>query len=142
MIDAFMIWLNANQGAATALAAIVSTLATVVLAVTTIVYAWHTWQLAKENRLLRKAGTDPQVVAYAMINPRVYGAIDFVIANIGKGAARNVSFKIITGGEDLKAKSVRLPLASVKFAFLPQDDQIFTGMGKLALYARIPAVSL
>lgn len=81
-------WLKIDESAATALLALTTATATIVLAATTIVYAWHTWQLVKENRLLRKAGTDPQVVAFAIINPHVYGAIDFVMANVGKGPAR------------------------------------------------------
>lgn len=125
----FIAWLNANSGAISVLASIVAALATVVLMATTIVYAWHTWQLAKENRLLRKAGTDPQVVAYASLNPRAWGAIEFVISNLGKGAARNVTFKIVSGGEDFDRKKVRLPHAGVRFSFLPQGDQISTMLG-------------
>lgn len=90
-----IVWLNANAGAVSALASGVSAVAAIVLMITTIVYAKFTWQLTVENRLLRKAGTDPQVVGYAAINPRVFGAIDFVIRNIGKGAARNVSYKLL-----------------------------------------------
>jgi hypothetical protein len=122
-------WLNANAGAVGAIASAVSAFAAVVLMGTTIVYAWHTSQLAIENRLQRKAGTEPQVVGYAIINARVYGAIDFVIRNIGKGAARNVSYDIVAGGDDLRAKKVRLPPTGVKYAFLPQDEQISTFMG-------------
>jgi hypothetical protein len=55
-------WLNANAGAVSALASMVSAFAAIILMGTTIVYAIYTWQLAVENRLLRKAGTDPQVV--------------------------------------------------------------------------------
>jgi hypothetical protein len=124
-------WLNSNAGAITVLASIVTALATAILMATTIVYAWHTWQLAKENRLLRKAGTDPQVVAYASLNPRVFGAIDYVLANIGKGAAKNITFEILSGGENFGPKNVHLPHRGVKFAFLPQGEQIstFLGMG-------------
>ena len=122
-------WLNTNANAVIALASTVSAFAAMILMVVTIIYARYTWQLTVENRLLRKAGTDPQVVAYATINPRVYGAIDFVIANIGKGAARNVSYKVAAGGNDLKTKNVRLPLTGITFAFLPQDEQISTSMG-------------
>ena len=122
-------WLNTNANAVIALASTVSAFAAMILMVVTIIYARYTWQLTVENCLLRKAGTDPQVVAYATINPRVYGAIDFVIANIGKGAARNVSYKVAAGGNDLKTKNVRLPLTGITFAFLPQDEQISTSMG-------------
>ena len=129
MIHNFIVWLNSNIGAITGFASIIAAIATVVLALTTIVYAWHTWQLAKENRLLRKAGTDPQVVAYASLNPRVWGAIDFVISNIGKGAAQNISFEILSSGQDFDQKKIRLPHKGVKFAFLPQGDQITTMLG-------------
>jgi|HubBroStandDraft_4_1064222.scaffolds.fasta_scaffold237761_1 hypothetical protein len=122
-------WLNANAAAVSALASIGSAVAAIVLMITTIVYAIYTWQLAVENRLLRKAGTDPQVVGYAAINPRVFGAVDFVIRNIGRGAARNVSYRIVAGGDDLRAKNVRVLPAGVKFAFLPQDEQLAETMG-------------
>jgi hypothetical protein len=71
-------WLNSIQGGVVALSSIV-------LALTTIVYAWHTSVLAKENRLLREAGTEPQVIAYLSLNLRHIGALEFVIANIGRG---------------------------------------------------------
>ncbi len=122
-------WLNVNAVSVSALASVGSAFATIILMGTTIVYAKYTWDLAVENRLLRKAGTEPQVVGYAAINPRVWGAIDFVIRNIGKGAARNVSYKIVAGGDDLKAKNARLLPAGIKFAFLPQDEQLSETMG-------------
>jgi hypothetical protein len=86
-------------------------------------------RLASENRRLRKTEGDPLVVAYATINPRVYAAIDFVIANIGKGPARNISYKVVLGGEDLKAKNVRMLPAEVNYAFLPAGEQLSTWMG-------------
>lgn len=122
-------WLNANASAVQAITSVVTTFTAIVLMGTTIIYAIHTWQLAVENRLLRKAGTDPQVVGYATINPRVFGAIDFVIRNVGKGAARNVSYKIIGGGDDLSGKNVSLLPSGVTFDFLPQDEQLSASMG-------------
>jgi hypothetical protein len=124
-----IVWLNENANAVSAMASVVSAFAAVVLMATTIVYAIYTWQLTIENRLLRKAGTDPQVVACATINPRVFAAIDFVIKNVGRGAARNISYKIVSGGEQLKGRDVRLLPEGVCFAFLPQDDQLSASMG-------------
>ncbi len=130
-MDDLMAWLVAHQAAVIALATVVTAITSFVIAVTTIVYAWHTRNLAIENTRLRKAGTDPQVVAYATIDPLVFSAINFVIANIGKGPARNVRFEIIAGGADFESKQVRMPHAAVTFKFLPQDDKIsqFMGMG-------------
>ena len=122
-------WLNENANAVSAVASVVSAFAAVVLMGTTIVYAAYTWQLMVENRLLRKSGTDPQVVAYATINPRVFAAIDFVIRNVGRGAARNISYKIVSGGEDLKGRDVHLLAEGISFAFLPQDEQLSATMG-------------
>src|SRR5665213_3579264 len=124
-------WLNVHQAAVIALATVVTAFTSVILAITTIVYAWHTRNLAVENTRLRKAGTDPQVVAYAAIDPLVYGAMNFVIANVGKGPARNIRFDIVSGGDDFVAKEVRMPHAAVTFKFLPQDEKIsqFMNMG-------------
>jgi hypothetical protein len=126
-----MAWLNQHQAAVIALATVVTAVTSVVLAVTTIVYAWHTRNLANENTRLRKAETDPQVVAYASIDPLVFGAMNFVIANVGRGPARNVRFDVVTGGDDFGTKEVRLPHAAVTFNFLPQDEKIsqFMNMG-------------
>lgn len=125
MID----WLNTNAGAVSTLASVVSAIAAVILMGTTIVYAVYTSKLADENRLLRKAGTDPQVIAYATTNPRVFSAIDFVIRNVGKGAARNVSYKVISSGGDLAGRNVRLLPEGVAFSFLPQEEQLSSSMG-------------
>jgi hypothetical protein len=92
-------FLNAYQGAITALA-------TVILTLTTIVYAWHTSVLARENRLLRKAGTEPDVVAYLAQHPRHRTALEFVLGNVGRGPAYDVSFKIVSGGDDFAAHEV------------------------------------
>ena len=50
-------WLNANAGLVTAIA-------TAIIAVSAGITVWLTRNLARENRLLREAGTEPKVVAY------------------------------------------------------------------------------
>lgn len=122
-------WLNANTRTVQTITSLVTAFTAIELMCTTIVYVIYTWQLAVENRLLRKASTDPRVVGYATINPRVFGAIEFVIRNVGKGPARNVSYKIVSGGDDLNMKGVRLLPSGVAFAFLPQDEQLSAPMG-------------
>ena len=49
-------WLNGNHG-------LISAVATAVIALFAIFTAWLTKTLADENRLMRKAGTEPKVVA-------------------------------------------------------------------------------
>src|SRR4051812_46658062 len=125
-----MAWLTpTNAPVLIAIGSATSAFAAIIVMVATIVNVAINRRLARENRALNKAGSEPRVVGYAIINPHVYGAIDFVIRNIGKGPARNISFKIISGGDDLPSKKVFLPPAGVKFAFLPQDEQISTCMG-------------
>jgi hypothetical protein len=122
-------WLSANASVVSGLASAVSAFAALVIMCATLATVALNRRLAKENRTLRKAEKDPQVVAYATINPRVYAAIDFVIANIGKGPAREISYRIVFGGEDLKAKGVRMLPSDVKYAFLPAGEQLSTWMG-------------
>lgn len=122
-------WLSTNSTIVIAIASAVSAATAVIVMLATIVNVAINRRLAAENRALRKAGSDPQVVAYATINPRVFAAIDFVLANIGKGPARNVSYKIISGEADLVKKGVRLLPEGITYAFLPQDDQLSSSMG-------------
>jgi hypothetical protein len=49
---------------------------------TTIVYAWLTGVLAIENRRLRKAGTEPEVIAYLFPDARHINILHMVVANV------------------------------------------------------------
>ena len=55
----FWNFLKTSEGAS-----LTTAISTIVLTLTTMVYAWLTAVLAKENKLLRKAGTEPQIIAY------------------------------------------------------------------------------
>lgn len=78
-------WIAQNANAVTAIA-------TAVIAAFTMLTAVLTRVLMAENRRLRKAGTEPEVTAYLIPHPDGNGAINFVLANIGQGPARNVTF--------------------------------------------------
>jgi hypothetical protein len=91
-----------------------------------IVITRLTWTLATENRLLRKAGTEPEVVAYLLPDQRHLQLLNLVVANVGRGPARNVELEFI--GDDLDTLHKRgarllartkLPILSV----LPQDER-------------------
>ena len=112
-------YLNENQGAITAIA-------TVAIAVLAGLTFWQNRTLIKENRILRKAGTEPKVVAY--IKPNVSGNldIDFILANIGQGPAFNVSFTFHFDEENFIEKKILFSNDPNRTAInvLPQDEQI------------------
>ena len=116
-------WINAGSTVAIALAAVVSA-----------ILSYH---LFKENRLLRKAGTEPEVVAYLTMDARNIGAINFVLANIGQGPARNVEFTLHTENDDFERHDILLGNEAGRKAVsvLPQGGRIesFFGMGYLLL---------
>jgi hypothetical protein len=122
-------WLNANASLVSAVASAVSACTAFVVMLATIATVGLNRRLASENQKLKKAEGDPLVVAYATINPRVYAAIDFVIANVGKGPALNISYKVVEGAEDLKAKGVHMLPTGIDYAFLPSGEQLSTWMG-------------
>jgi hypothetical protein len=81
--------------------------------------------LAKDNRRLRKAGTEPDVVAYILPDQRHLNMLNLVVANVGRGPARNVALEFVGDIKTLYERGVRLlsrakvPIHSV----LPQDEK-------------------
>jgi hypothetical protein len=67
-----------------------------VVAISTVVYAFLTWQLVSETRTMRKVQTEPSL--YMFIEPRdVHAEItDMFIQNIGMGVARNIKFNVLS----------------------------------------------
>lgn len=119
-------WLNSYANAVTAFSAAVTALATGALAILT-------WILAQENRKLRKAGTEPKVVAYLATHPIGDNAINFVLANIGQGPALDVRFELIYDEEDFRSHGARLHNNQERTAIsaLPQGEKFtaWFGMG-------------
>jgi hypothetical protein len=104
----------------------VTAIATVALTATTIVYAWLTGTLAVETRRLRRVGTEPDVVAYLLPDPRHLNLLHLVVANVGRGPARNVALEFEADAAEFAAKGLkhpvgkRLPILSL----LPQDERM------------------
>ena len=125
-------WLNYNHG-------VISATATVVIACFTGITVWLTKTLADENRLMRKAGTEPKVVAYLATDPRRSHAINFVLANVGRGLARNIEFTIDGDINDFVAHSVSSAFRNCSGGrgtdMLPQGERIqsFFGLGPTLL---------
>ena len=122
-------WLNSNATIVSALASAVGAFTALVVMSLTIVTVRLNRGLARENRELRKAEGDPRVVGYARINPRVFGAIEFVIANIGKGPAKNISYRVISDEQILKDKGLQLLPRNVPFTFLPAGESLGASLG-------------
>ena len=125
-------WLNENAGAITGAA-------TAVIALFAIVTAFLTKTLADENRLLRKAETEPEVVVYLAPHPTIPHAIHFVLANIGRGPAKKVVFNVTAEVADLVAHDVSATFTTNVGGkgtnVLPQGERIETlfGMGPTLL---------
>ena len=67
-----------------------------VVAISTVVYAFLTWQLVSETRTMRKVQTEPSL--HMFIEPRDEHAeiTDMFIQNIGMGVARNIKFNVLS----------------------------------------------
>lgn len=102
-----------------------------ITAIATIVIAYVTFILADENRRLRKAGTEPEVVAYLTPHQDGTGGINFVLANIGQGAARNVKFNLEYDKADFSSHGVFLVDNPDRTAIgvLPQGEKVLSLFG-------------
>ena len=121
-------WLNDNSG-------LVSAVATAFIAVSAIVTVLLTRSLANENRLMRKAGTEPKVVAYLATDSQHPHAVNFVLANVGRGPAKNVEFTIEADMNEFMAHRVSSVFTNKSGGrgtdMLPQGERIqsFFGVG-------------
>ena len=109
-------------------------ISTLFIALLAGVSAWLTRSLIQENKLLRKAGTEPRVVAYLAHHPYLWEFFNFVLANVGRGPARNVSFRILAADEgDFESHEVALKNSAERtpLGFLPQEEMYtaFFGSG-------------
>ena len=112
--------------------AVVTTIATVIIAISACTTAWLTRSLAKENRLLRKLGNEPQVVAYLGFGSSP-GLFSFVLSNVGHGPARNIEFSFDFDerfyGSGLVAPMNRADRAPYGFLLQGERIEMFFGSG-------------
>jgi len=101
-------------------------LATVLSGFSTLVIAVLTVFLWRENRLLRKAGSDPKLVAYYEPHPDGTGGLNIAIANVGKGPAKDVYFQFQGNAEDFSKYDLALDCSRRRgpIATIPQDGKI------------------
>lgn len=116
-LDSIVDWLNGNSSLISALA--------------TVVIAWLTLDLARENRKLRKAGQTPQVIAYIVPHPDGNGGVNIVFANVGLGLAKDVVFEIECDEADFQAHHVlmRTLAGSAPISAIPSGEKIVALFG-------------
>ncbi len=73
---------------------------TVVIAFSAVTSLWLNWRLSQDNRALRKAGTEPEVVAYLDIDARSGSLVMLVLENIGQGPACDVELFVDADPKD------------------------------------------
>ena len=113
-----------DAGQWVALATVVSACATAAIAILTIF-------LVIENRKLRQAGKEPQVIAYLAPHPDGNGAINIVFENVGLGLAKNVAFSIECDEADFEAHHVLIQTHNGKAPInaLPAGEKIVAIFG-------------
>lgn len=90
--------------------------------------------LAKDNRLLRKAGTEPEVVAYLLPDEQHINVFNLVVTNVGRGVACNVELEFLGDADQLCKSGVRMLARQTRpltLPWLPQDErfvQIFANI--------------
>ena len=115
--------------------------ANVSIAVFTMLMVVVTILLYQEYRLLRKAGTEPKVLAYLKPELGSYIAhVNLVVANLGQVPAVNVVYRINAEQENFKRYDVPFLNhdAKVRVGCLPQGEQICVLLGTHTLLGLQP----
>lgn len=101
-------------------------LATVLSGFSTLAIAALTLFLWRENRLLRKVGSDPRLIAYYEPHPDGTGGLNIAIANVGKGPAKDVYFQFQGNHENFAKYDLLLDCSQRRgpIATIPQDGKI------------------
>lgn len=86
-VEQFFPWLNQNQGALVAAS-------TIILVFINVVYAWLNRSLLLENRMMRKAQTEPYLTAYLKASEDAVNITHLIVIDAGQGPAFNISAKI------------------------------------------------
>ena len=114
-----MQWLSDNTNVVSAIASLVGALSTLAIAVLTI-FLWL------ENKALRKAGSEPKIVAHFEIHPNGSGAVDISLSNVGTGPALDVAFSFIADMGDFKKYGIKVNNSKSRSAItlIPKGDKI------------------
>lgn len=116
-------------------ATIITAITTVVMCLVTAVMTLATWRIAKANQQAIKAGETPKVIVFLDFNPMPIEnwKVDIVLANIGQGPAKDVSFEFDPGDNDIseaqKQPTIKLlsTMGDMFFEWIPQGHKIVLG---------------
>ena len=108
--------------------------ATVVIAVSALASLLLNWRLTQDNRALRRAGTEPEVVAYLEPDRRSGFLLDLVLENVGQGPACDVEYFVDADPADFAKHEVKYVPARTSRkikSLLPQGERVarFIGVG-------------
>ena len=100
--------------------------ATIFMAIATIVMAMATKRLESETRKSREDSQRPKLSAKLKPNKDVWEFVELVIANVGKGPAFNVRFRLVGDEADLDAHSVVTRGNSAPISFIgPSESETY-----------------
>lgn len=104
---------------------------TFVIGLTSIVSAVIAAMLFRENWIIRKAGTEPRLVAFLEPDSKQPSLVYLTIANVGRGSAVNVSYDIEIKPAELvdRNHSFPTPLRGREIPALIQDGRWSTFIG-------------
>lgn len=95
-----------------------------------------------ENFRLRRANTDPEIVAYLAPDLTHVNILYFCLKNVGKGYAKNITFHSDASTESWEKKGMRVPFDPERPAIggLPQDEifKVYFGSGLSLLQQPTP----
>lgn len=111
-------------------------LSTVLSGFSTLVIASLTLFLWRENRLLRKVGSDPQLIAYYEPHPDGTGGLNIAISNVGKGPAKDVYFQFEGDPENFEKYDLVLDCSHRRgpITTIPQDGKISIFRSRLSTF--------
>ena len=113
-------------------ATIVMAVAAGLSVVLTGVSAWLTWRLSQDNRALRRAGTEPEVVAYLGVERSSAYLVYLVLENVGQGPACDVEYFVDADPQDFASHNVAKVTARTQrkvTSLLPQGGKSQRFMG-------------
>ena len=106
--------------------------ATMVIAFSAITSLWLNWRLSQDNRALRKAGTEPEVVAYLAPLGKYRAFFHLVLQNVGQGPARDVEIFVDAEPSDFDGFDVQEVVPGMRRkvrSLLPQGVRVEVMMG-------------